>query len=575
MGISIRRVDVPGLLLGMNLLAVLAGLSACSDSNTTTTPGTSPAPSPVPGQVSVSITSPTTAPTYTQNSATLSLGGTASQDGGTIMEVTWQDGRGGSGTASGTASWSITGITLVAGTTTLTVTARGSNNQSATDSIAVTYTPAAPPPDTSRPSVPTNVRATALAFNQVNLTWSASTDNVAVTGYRIERDGAVVGTTNALTFLNTGLSAATSYQYTVSAFDAAGNVSPTSAPAVVTTPAQGNATALRALADSLRPGEWARLETQGYANGDIFLTADNGSILEYSNEAQWDPIGRRIIIAGTGRGSNAAYGVRNQNWVQYSETTNTWTTLPTLPFYLGFHSYDHAAVDTTTGDYYLRVVNSAAPQRYSASSGSWSAMPAIPLSYVGCCNALEFFPELSGLVFVAGASNGATEIFRYVGSANRWERLPTGTNVPMGNYHEITEYNPVQKFLYFGGGEVYQVGNRRELYRLDSNGTVTRLADAPLSYGVQTAMTLVDPLSGNFLLFPASRPTSFYEYDVAANNWACRAIGSTFNTLDQYGDQATVATAIPEYGVLVFFKRGSNNPGVYLYKHARNSPVCP
>src|SRR6185503_16087441 len=68
--------------------------------------------------------------------------------------------------------------------------------------------------------------------SQINLSWTASTDNVGVTGYQVERcQGAgcstftQVGTPTATTFNDTGLTAATSYTYRVRAMDAASNPS--------------------------------------------------------------------------------------------------------------------------------------------------------------------------------------------------------------------------------------------------------------------------------------------------------------------------------------------------------------
>src|SRR6185295_6159760 len=74
--------------------------------------------------------------------------------------------------------------------------------------------------------------ATAVSATQINLTWTAATDNVGVTGYRVERcQGAGCGnfvqiaTPAGTTFGNTGLLAATTYSYRVKAVDAANNVS--------------------------------------------------------------------------------------------------------------------------------------------------------------------------------------------------------------------------------------------------------------------------------------------------------------------------------------------------------------
>lgn len=79
--------------------------------------------------------------------------------------------------------------------------------------------------DTTAPSVPTSLSVTPVSSSQVNLSWSASADNVGVTGYKVYRGGVQVGTTSATSFSDTGLTASTAYSYTVSAYDAAGNVS--------------------------------------------------------------------------------------------------------------------------------------------------------------------------------------------------------------------------------------------------------------------------------------------------------------------------------------------------------------
>ena len=93
------------------------------------------------------------------------------------------------------------------------------------------------PGDTAAPSVPQGLQGTAVSPSQIDLAWLASSDNVAVSGYDIRRDGQFLATTSQTTYGDTGLSPATAYVYTVAARDAAGNVSSQSAPASVTTPA--------------------------------------------------------------------------------------------------------------------------------------------------------------------------------------------------------------------------------------------------------------------------------------------------------------------------------------------------
>jgi chitodextrinase len=100
-----------------------------------------------------------------------------------------------------------------------------------------------PPTDTTPPSTPTALTATAASASQINLSWSASTDAVGVTGYKVYRAGTQIATTTTTTYQNTGLTASTAYTYTVSAYDAAGNTSAQTAGVSATTQATTDTTA--------------------------------------------------------------------------------------------------------------------------------------------------------------------------------------------------------------------------------------------------------------------------------------------------------------------------------------------
>jgi|GEM_PF-669940 len=92
-------------------------------------------------------------------------------------------------------------------------------------------------PDTQAPAAPTNLSATNISQTTLTLTWTAATDNVGVTGYDVYRDGAKINSSlvSATTYNVTGLSAFTTYAFTVIAKDAAGNSSPASNVFSVTT----------------------------------------------------------------------------------------------------------------------------------------------------------------------------------------------------------------------------------------------------------------------------------------------------------------------------------------------------
>jgi fibronectin type 3 domain-containing protein len=107
----------------------------------------------------------------------------------------------------------------------------------------------APPADTAPPSAPTGLAASAPTANQANLSWTASSDNVGVTNYNIYRGSGgatptllATTTTGATSHADTTVTAATAYSYQVQAIDAAGNLSPLSGVASVTTPAASDVT---------------------------------------------------------------------------------------------------------------------------------------------------------------------------------------------------------------------------------------------------------------------------------------------------------------------------------------------
>jgi alpha-tubulin suppressor-like RCC1 family protein/chitodextrinase len=96
--------------------------------------------------------------------------------------------------------------------------------------------------DTVAPSVPSGLIASTASSSQINLSWTTSTDNVGIVGYKIFRGSVEVNSTSGTTYSDTGLTASTAYSYKVAAFDAAGNVSSQSSAASATTSAASDTT---------------------------------------------------------------------------------------------------------------------------------------------------------------------------------------------------------------------------------------------------------------------------------------------------------------------------------------------
>ena len=125
-------------------------------------------------------------------------------------------------------------------------------NESAQSSPPVSATTALPP-DTVAPSVPTGVAAVANGTDKIDVSWTASTDNVAVAGYHVFRDGnatAIATVTTGTNYQDPGLAPGSTHSYTVSAFDAVPNESAKSSPPASATTGVSTETTFTAVADS-------------------------------------------------------------------------------------------------------------------------------------------------------------------------------------------------------------------------------------------------------------------------------------------------------------------------------------
>ena len=178
--------------------------------------------------------------TITVTAATGGISGNvkSSTTGANISGATVSITGGGSTTTDGNGNYSFTDLSP--GTYTLTASKSGYNPSTATPSVTAGYTTTQNftlvPTDTQAPSVPANLAAYPVLPTQINLGWSASTDNVGVTGYKVFRNNVQIGTTSTTSYADPGLTQNTSYSYQVSAYDAAGNESARCAVVVGTTP---------------------------------------------------------------------------------------------------------------------------------------------------------------------------------------------------------------------------------------------------------------------------------------------------------------------------------------------------
>ncbi len=135
-----------------------------------------------------------------------------------------------------TASWDTTSVTD--GEHSLVVRATDAAGNSSTASGSATVANA----DTMAPSTPTGLRTRSVATDNVTLGWDPATDDHAVTGYRLTRDGTEVWSGTGTTYADATVEPGGSYRYQVAALDAAGHVSPDSAELQVPVPLEADTT---------------------------------------------------------------------------------------------------------------------------------------------------------------------------------------------------------------------------------------------------------------------------------------------------------------------------------------------
>lgn len=183
--------------------------------------------------------------------------------------------------------------------------------------------------DTTPPSTPTGVSATATSSTSVTVGWSASTDNVGVTGYTVLRNGVAIGAPLSTSFVDTTVAPSTTYTYTITARDAAGNESGPSPPATVTTPAGTGLLTFAPTADALirqdKPTSWAGSSATLAVDGSPIKR----SLMQFTVSGLSGGVGSAKLRLYCVDKSSSGGGVRSVTGA-WSESSVTWNTSPTF-----------------------------------------------------------------------------------------------------------------------------------------------------------------------------------------------------------------------------------------------------
>ncbi len=131
--------------------------------------------------------------------------------------------------------------------------------------------------DTTAPSAPSGLQVLSANSNQANLTWTAATDNVGVTGYQVFRGTEMIADkVTGTSYSSTNLTSGNNYTFTVKAVDAAGNISAASNEATVSIPTAEDTTA-----PSAPSGLTAQAASSIQVNLSWGASTDNNGVTQY------------------------------------------------------------------------------------------------------------------------------------------------------------------------------------------------------------------------------------------------------------------------------------------------------
>jgi fibronectin type 3 domain-containing protein/azurin len=317
----------------------------------------------------------------------------------------------------------------------------------------------APTPDTTPPTAPTGLGATAASASQINLSWTASTDNVGVTGYQVERcqnagcsNFAQVATPTGTTFQDTGLLASTPYSYRVRAVDAAANPSGYSntASATTSTPpppdttppsAPSNLTATAIGAGQINLGWTASTDNVGVTGYRVERCAGAGC----SNFAQ--------IAAPTGTGTTYNDTTSLQPSTSYSYRVLAVDAVPNLSGYSNVASATTGAASTGLVASYPFSEGAGATTADHSGNANHGTITGATWTVQGKFGNALSFNGTSNFVSIPDAATldlsiaGTVEAWVRMSSASRWNSVLAKGNSnsnPAHNYAmEITDTNRV------------------------------------------------------------------------------------------------------------------------------------
>jgi hypothetical protein len=311
------------------------------------------------------------------------------------------------------------------------------------------------------------------------------------------------------------------------------------------------------LAASLTPGTWGQLTSANIYNSMIDPTSPNTHLrFHFCNSTPWSQDG--IDFIGGDHAGQPAFA-------RYNNATNAWDNY--IPCQ-GSHGYQHLTTNPANGDRYLRIGTSAEIYKGDAAlifTPIWtpngiSGTASVALAWVnpGFCGA----GAQGAIACYDGNVNGAVQFYDPI--AGELPRVDNAMPGASGLYHVVSAYSVPFNCLVYGGGNGFTETNAvdKQVWRLDADRSLTRLKDAPFSYGVYAGN--LTPGTDGWVYLLAQGQHWKLDPRLPTNDWV--QLPTPPAQALYPNDHAAVLSCSTPYGIVYLFGQNETDIRMMLYR---------